>query len=589
LGSDTLEIIERCLEEDPQARPASVLDVAAALPGGDPIAAALRAGRAPSVDAVANVQSVASLRPWKAWLLASVTMMGFLLFALFGSTKTLWGRSAPQLAPAALEDRAKETLSDLGVALPTGSTMQRFLHDGEYLAREGPPMALASDGPVPVLYEFRASPGQLVRQGPVATKHDPPMVVPGEVRVVLDVHGHLRLFERVPEARTAEVGEPDWSAALKRAGVVAAHPTEPQDVPPRAVDVLVAWRGEMAGAQVLVEAAAWRGVPVWFRAKVPWSGTSERTISDDEDTDLVNVLVLLLFLVGLGLLARRSYKRGEVDGRGALRVAVVLGVSVTLSELMTMAVGRAHGFDTFFGMAQEGLLVAAISLLGYAVVEPYGRRFMPGAMVSWIRVTRGRWRDPLVGRDILVGAALGCVIGALSLARQFSGEGGVLLARLDALMGLRHAAGATLGAVSMGAFSVMQVYVLFLIIRWVTRRTSVAVGGFCLVWGLVEVSRLAHASLEPEAWAVGILSSLAISVVLAYTIVRVGLLGLSAAQVLLNLVLRLPVSLELSGWYSTVSLVVLSATTVIVLGALYVALGRAQARERGGSTSRTRV
>ena len=38
-------VILRCLEKDPKARPSSALQVASALPGGDPLAAALAAGR----------------------------------------------------------------------------------------------------------------------------------------------------------------------------------------------------------------------------------------------------------------------------------------------------------------------------------------------------------------------------------------------------------------------------------------------------------------------------------------------------------------------------------------------------------------
>ena len=45
-------VILRCLENDPAKRPTSVLQVAAALPGGDPLAAALAAGETPSPEMV---------------------------------------------------------------------------------------------------------------------------------------------------------------------------------------------------------------------------------------------------------------------------------------------------------------------------------------------------------------------------------------------------------------------------------------------------------------------------------------------------------------------------------------------------------
>src|SRR5690349_4203761 len=43
----------RCLEDEPKRRPASALQVAMALPGGDPIAAALAVGQTPSQEMVA--------------------------------------------------------------------------------------------------------------------------------------------------------------------------------------------------------------------------------------------------------------------------------------------------------------------------------------------------------------------------------------------------------------------------------------------------------------------------------------------------------------------------------------------------------
>src|SRR5437773_136641 len=57
------KVIDRCMQKDPSQRPASALQVAAALPGGDPIAAALAAGETPSPEMVAAAPTEGALKP----------------------------------------------------------------------------------------------------------------------------------------------------------------------------------------------------------------------------------------------------------------------------------------------------------------------------------------------------------------------------------------------------------------------------------------------------------------------------------------------------------------------------------------------
>jgi serine/threonine-protein kinase len=69
-------VIQRCLEDDPRMRPATALSVAAALPGGDPLAAALAAGETPSPEAVANAGAIEGLRISVAVACLSVVIAG---------------------------------------------------------------------------------------------------------------------------------------------------------------------------------------------------------------------------------------------------------------------------------------------------------------------------------------------------------------------------------------------------------------------------------------------------------------------------------------------------------------------------------
>src|SRR5207237_2811313 len=65
-------VILRCLARDPADRPRAARELLEALPGGDPIAAALAAGQTPSPRAVAAAGTEGSLSPRAAWSLLAV-------------------------------------------------------------------------------------------------------------------------------------------------------------------------------------------------------------------------------------------------------------------------------------------------------------------------------------------------------------------------------------------------------------------------------------------------------------------------------------------------------------------------------------
>ena len=122
-------VILRCLEEDPKRRPSSALNVAMALPGGDPIAAALAAGETPSPEMVAASGEKEGFSPRTAVLcfiagmvlLVASTVLRAAYTELIAPT-----RAQVDIPPEALAYRAQDILKQLGYTEPPQSTAHGF-------------------------------------------------------------------------------------------------------------------------------------------------------------------------------------------------------------------------------------------------------------------------------------------------------------------------------------------------------------------------------------------------------------------------------------------------------------------------------
>ena len=134
----------------------------------------------------------------------------------------------------------------------------------------------------------------------------------------------------------------------------------------------------------------------------------------------------------------------------------------------------------FFLNVGIGLFVAGALYLLYLGLEPFVRRSWPSMLITWSRLLAGRLRDPLVGRDILVGAtagAAGALLGAAMdvLPRRLGlPELTPHLADLGVLMGARALAATILGSVNNGLqnaiITVFEFAVLRALFAWITGR-----------------------------------------------------------------------------------------------------------------------
>jgi hypothetical protein len=126
-------VILRCLEKDPDRRPSSALTVAAALPGGDPLAAALAAGETPSPDLLvaAGETEAFAVRPALAMTLAFVAVL--LLFAGLASRASIAGLVPMDKPRDVLADRVEQVISAIGHDDPIADRADGFVVLQDYL------------------------------------------------------------------------------------------------------------------------------------------------------------------------------------------------------------------------------------------------------------------------------------------------------------------------------------------------------------------------------------------------------------------------------------------------------------------------
>src|SRR5678816_765862 len=128
-----------------------------------------------------------------------------------------------------------------------------------------------------------------------------------------------------------------------------------------------------------------------------------------EISGILGPAVPLAALVGGLILARRNLRSGRGDRRGALRLATyVFSIGMLIWVFGSTHVPTISGeLVSFVSNLAFALLLACFLWLVYIALEPYVRRRWPDMIISWSRLLAGRHRDPLVGRDILLGGLCG--------------------------------------------------------------------------------------------------------------------------------------------------------------------------------------
>jgi serine/threonine-protein kinase len=434
------KVILRCLEKDPGKRPASAIQVAAALPGGDPLAAALAAGETPSPEMVAAARTEEGLRPPVAIALAAVAVLMLIAVVFMSDAIGVHNKVPFDKSPEVLQARAGEIIKQAGYVDQPADYSSGFYQQQDYIdyitKNDRSPRRwdrLASGQPAPIIYWYRQSPDYLRSIGRTTrvSSDDPPHTAPGMTNVWLDTRGRLIMFLHVPpQAHSAAASTPtlDWTPFFNAAGLDISKftPAEPQWNPPHYGDSRASWQGtypDQPETPLRIEAAAYQGKPTYFSLIDPWDQPAlekpkAKSISERVSTG-VSFSIFLATLFGGLLLARHNLKLGRADKKGAFRLALfvlsIRGVSYLCSD-------HVPEFSTEMGNFMEQLshmlANAGLTWLVYIGVEPFLRRRWPNLIISWNRLLAGNYRDPLIGREILIGGVCGVVIWVLGFLPQ---------------------------------------------------------------------------------------------------------------------------------------------------------------------------
>jgi serine/threonine-protein kinase len=179
-------------------------------------------------------------------------------------------------------------------------------------------------------------------------------------------------------------------------------------------------------------------------------------------------------------------------------------------------------------------------------------------MISWTRYTTRGFRDPLVGRDLLYGAACGALGSVLMVLYTALRGGEPSLPSLSALLGVRYEAAQMLTAVP-GALLSSTIYLLMLfLLRVLLRKQWLAGPAFVIIMSVVP--SIGSATLRLD-----IMEGAIFFGAVAFVLLRFGLLAAIVAYVSYNLLATFPPTLDLSAWYIGLVPIPLVAVALIAI------------------------
>lgn len=581
-----------CLDPRPEARPASPLEVAAMLPGGDPLQAALAAGETPSPDAVAGASAEGTITPLLAAVAAGTVISLLAVIMIAGSTNLIIRQVPMPLSPEQLSLRAEQILSTAEVSTESRQKVAGWAYDEvffrEMQSRARPAAewlifrehAMSGITP-PMIFWHQTSEELQIRDELRAIPAEIPLARAADTRVALDPEGRLQELAVVaPSALTPTAGETDWGPLLAETVARPTHlaPDAPQWTPPVYSDRLFAWKSTDAEIPIRIEAGSAGGKPVWLTVLAPGEVPHHAAVADAPVTERIFLWLLIAFyviaIVAGAFMAWRNARSGRGDRRGAFRIATFLFTTKLLSWVLGgLHLATVYEMALFAQALMEALFSAGVIWTLYMALEPIIRRVWPQRLISWSRVLVGSWRDPMVGRDILAGTVAGLLLTAgnqitwisvsHSLGRSYDLRGGIP----TALEGIRGFLFTLLGTTTQGSLIVPFASLTFIVlIGIVVKRMSYAA---IIYWLLFTTALALEAPTVPLVWVTNSVVAGAFTLALA----RFGLLAGVVSHLVFFLTTMFPITPDPGAWFFPISCLMIALTLALTAFGLYTSVG----------------